>query len=526
MSNILDLSQEALITKLRKGDLTLCVVGLGYVGLPLAVLFAAEGARVIGCDVRRNIVEKIARGESPIIEHDITELVKDGAKALESRCPTCAIQLFEVDGEAFCPHCLKVVEITGRSVRLTSRCAEVNLLRYAKPKKLEALLESSLRNRTLTTTTETTRAVEQADAVLITVGTPIDNNRNPDTSALSSACIQIGKGLAKSSLVILKSTVSPGTTESLVAPILAQESGLTPGIDFGLAHMPERIKEGIALYEFRTIPRIVSGIDRRSADAAAKLFSLFPAPIYIFEDTKITEASKLFENIYRDVNIALANELALICETLGLDVIKVIEATQTDPKTHILTPGPGVGGYCLPKDPYYLTQPALKKGFNPRLIHMARKLNDMMPLHIVRLIEDALKEVGVKVNGSDITVLGLAFKGNSGDLRNTPILPLVNNLTEKGARVSSYDPLVDIDEAQEYFDGIRVANSLEDALKDACCVILATDHVELRKLRIADLQKKAENLKAVVDARHVINEDEVYRAGLVFRGLGREQSRK
>jgi len=223
------------------------------------------------------------------------------------------------------------------------------------------------------------------------------------------------------------------------------------------------------------------------------------------------------------VNIALANELALICEVLGVDVVKVIEAAHTDPKTHILTPGPGVGGYCLPKDPYYLTQPASEAGFEPRLIPTARMVNEDMPLHVARLVEDALQEAGLKIRGSTVAVLGLAFKGNSGDLRNTPVLPIVRALEERGVGVKAYDPLVDPDEARAYFGGIRLAGSVEEAVEDASCILVAADHVEFRRLRLQRLLDRAGGLRAVVDTRHILDPDEVRRVGLAYRGVGRGQ---
>ncbi len=520
MVKILRRAKDTILKDLRSGNVTVCIVGLGYVGLPLSALFASEGARVIGCDVREEVVEKVSRGKSPIQEHDVIELLQSNAKPLQAVCPACAVQLFDTGEEVFCPHCQKIAEIQGQTVRLLSRNVKREDLAANRPRQLENLLKEAVKKDLLTVTSNTTRAVKEADAVLITVGTPIDNSKKPDTKALSSACTQIGRGLTEDTLVILKSTVSPGTTQHFVAPILARESGLTLGNGFGLAHMPERIKEGMALYEFRTLPRIVAGIDRRSAEAAAALFSIFPAPIHVFDSPEITEASKLFENIYRDVNIALANELALICEALGIDVMKIIEAAHTDPKTHFLTPGPGVGGYCLPKDPYYLTQPAAKNGFNPSLIPMARMVNEDMPHHVARLIEEVHTEAGLKVSESTITVLGLAFKGNSGDLRNTPILPIVKTIQEKGARVIAYDPLVDPEEAKILFSETKLAQSLNEAVKDAHCIVIAADHIELRKLTIQDLLEKTKNLKAIVDARHVFNPEEVIGAGLAYRGLG------
>jgi nucleotide sugar dehydrogenase len=284
--------------------------------------------------------------------------------------------------------------------------------------------------------------------------------------------------------------------------------------------MPERIKEGMALYEFRTVPRIVAGIDRKSAENAAGVFHIFPAPIHIFDSPKITEASKLFENIFRDVNIALANELALICETLQIDIMKVIEASHTDPKTHFLTPGPGVGGYCLPKDSYYLTEPAKSKGFHPKLIPLARMINDEMPSHVIKMVENALKEAGIPISGCKITILGVAFKGNSGDIRNTPVIPVVSKLRAKGSEITLFDPLVDKTEVRNLFGKDILSKSFDEAVFNAACIVVATDHIEFRKLKVSDICKKTKNLKVMVDTRNVFNRLDVKNMGIVYRGLG------
>jgi len=521
MVKILNRSRDFVINSLEAGKITLAVVGLGYVGLPLAALFSSKGAQVIGCDVRKDIVEKISGGESPIAEHDVSDLFGTRANPQKVKCPNCAVQLFESGGEVFCPHCLRIAEVKEGSARLLSKYVSEKRVSSKKPEKLEKLIQSSLDKGTLTLSSDTEDAVKRADVVLITVGTPIDDNRRPDTKALSSASGDIGKGLTEKTLVILKSTVSPGTTENLVAPILKKESGLLPGRDFGLAHMPERIKEGMALYEFQTLPRIVAGIDDRSTEAAASLFSIFPAPIYKFSKPVVTESSKLFENIYRDVNIALANEFALVSEVLGLDVMEVIEAAHTDPKTHILTPGPGVGGYCLPKDPYYLLTPASDNGFKSRIIQIARDVNDDIPNHIVTLIEDSLKEAGLEIRGTTIGILGLAFKGNSGDLRNTPLISIIETLRAKGGRIVAYDPLVNPQEAEEYFGKDLLASSMEEIVKESVCLVFAADHLEFRKIDISNILRQASKLKSVVDSRNIINRSQLQEYGVIYRGLGK-----
>ncbi|MCZ6647820.1 MAG: nucleotide sugar dehydrogenase [Thaumarchaeota archaeon] len=521
MVGILNLNKSDVIREVRNGNVTISVVGLGYVGLPLATLFATEGARIVGADISKEVVEKVNRGESPIVEHDVMELLQPNVVPLKAVCPRCAVQLFSTESEVFCPHCQKIAEIDGPNVRLLSVNAKGENLSANRPKQLSDLLAKAVNSGKMRATSDTREAVYGTDVVLITVGTPIDDNHEPNTEALTKACHDIGHSLTKDTLVILKSTVSPGTTEDLVAPILSEDSGLVLGEDFGLAHMPERIKEGMALYEFRNLARIVAGMNERSALAASSLFSVFPAPTYIFRSPRITEASKLFENIYRDVNISLANELALISQSLGIDIMEVIEAAQTDPKTHLLLPGPGVGGYCLTKDSFYLTHPSSQKGFIPTLIPVARSLNDEMPLQVVKLISEALGEAGMRMSQSTITLLGLAFKGNSGDLRNTPVIPIAQHLLSQGAKIVAYDPLVDPKEVKRLVNGIQLESELKKAITIADCLVITADHSEIRKLKVIDIVSLDRRPKAIVDTRHVFDPTEVRQSGLTYRGVGR-----
>jgi UDP-N-acetyl-D-mannosaminuronic acid dehydrogenase len=522
MVKILDKSQDNILDLLKKGQLTISVVGLGYVGLPLAVLFALEGAKVIGCDINDKLVKKISRGESPIIEHDITDFVEVGGKISNNTCPRCSVLLIELHKQVFCPHCLSLSAIKDGNVRMLEQTYDVVGIKEIG---LGDYLKKAIDTEKLKVTTDVIGAIRDTDVVLITVGTPIDDQKRPNTQPLVNACHSIGKGLAKGSLVILKSTVSPGTTENLVKPIIENESGLRAGIDFGLAHMPERVLEGLALFEFRTLTRNVGGINKKSADLAAYVFSVFPSQIHVFENPKITETAKLFENIYRDVNIALVNELAMACDNLGVDIIKAIGAACTDPKTHLLIPGPGVGGYCLPKDTYYLVAPSKEKGFNPELIVLARRINDDMHEYISKLVDDALADAGMNVKGTKIAILGLAFKRNSGDLRNTPVLPLVDFLLKRGALLTGHDPLVDIDEAKLTFTGLSILDDLDDAIKNIDCIIVVTDHNEYRRLSVKEIVQKAKYAKVIVDTRHIFDPDECKNAGLIYRGIGRGYSR-
>lgn len=520
MVKVLDSSREDVVKEIREGNVTICVVGLGYVGLPLAVLFAEEGARVIGCDCNEKYVKGINGGETRVVEHDVSILSREGAVRLEISCPNCGVPLFKLGDETFCPCCGKLAHATNFGARLEDEVAMAHEKVIKSRRSLKDLLRKTLENGRFYATTDTSNAVQRSDVILIAVGTPVDKRSIPDYGDLKSACHAVGQSLKKGSLVILKSTVSPGTTENLVKPILEGESGLKAGVDFGLAFMPESITEGHALYEFRTLPRIVGGITRRCAQAAATVFSVFPVTVHIYENPSIVEAAKLFMNIYRDTNVALVNELAMICEKLGINVIQAISAANVDPKTRLLTPGL-VGGYCLPKDLYLLTRPAEKEGYRPRLITMARKLNKAMPGHVLRMVDEAFKEMNLPMRGARIAVLGLGFKANSGDLRNTPAKPIIKGLLRRGAYIIAQDPFARSDEVSQNFSDFDFTRSVDEAARGAKCIVIVTDHLEYRGLTASYLRGLMSAPCAIVDARHIIDPKDVALSGTTFRGLGK-----
>ena len=515
--NVLETPANRITTQLQRGKIPVCVVGMGHVGLPLALLLANQGTKVFGCDKNEQFLNELRAGRSPIVEH--SKNLFPSSKVLGSTCPTCGVRILAVGRENFCPSCMRRVEISSGSVRLTSRVNSA-AMRHGSSHEMEELLKLALNSGNLELSTDTSAAVKRSGFIVITVGTPIDSQKRPDTRALVSASRDIGAGLKKGSAVIVRSTVSIGTTEEIVGRILKEQSSLVPGRDFGLAHVPETTIEGLALFELRTLSKMIGGIDSRSSRAAAGLFGMFNAPIRLFGGPRITEAAKLFLNIYRDVNIALANELALACEALGVDVIRVIEATRTDPKTNLLTPGPGVGGFCLTKDSFYLSQPASEKGFVPRLLTVAREVNDMMPSHVCKLTNDGLQEAGEKLAGSRIAVLGVAFKGNTSDTRESPSLSVIRELLDGAAAVVVHDPLVKGDDRRLAALKVERARSMRDSLKGAIAALILTDHLEYRRLTGASMKKSGPALRVVVDARHILDPSEVRAAGLTYRGVG------
>jgi UDP-N-acetyl-D-mannosaminuronic acid dehydrogenase len=512
----LDIEPDLLTKEIREGKHQVCVVGLGHVGLPLAVLFASEGASVVGCEREGEYLAMLRRGESPIVEHSGQRFADE---VLEQSCPNCGVRLLRDASNAFCPNCMKVAEVEGGHVRVTGKNHALSE-RAAAENEVQLLLSQTTASGKLRLTSGVSEAVRESHVVVVCVGTPIDRRRKPDLGALVKASKEVGRGLRTGTIVIVKSTVPPGTTEGVVAPLLERESGLAAGKDFGLAHVPETTLEGLALLGYRTLPKTVGGIDRKSAEAAAAVFRVFRTPVFFFDSPAVTEAAKLFQNIYRDVNVALANELALACESLNLDVTKVIEAALTEPKTHILTPGPGVGGYCLPKDTYYLTSRAAHGRYRPNILLTARRINDGMPKHVVELLRDSYREAGLRTTGSRVAVLGVSFKANTADTRESPAFDVIRSLQKMKMKVMVHDPLASMKSVPQLRTVTLKSDDLGRVLENAASAVLMTDHLEYRRLTVSYFKGVAPNLKVLVDTRHVFSPDEVKAAGLVYRGVG------
>ena len=473
---------------------------------------------MVGSEREGKYASKLLEGVSPIVENSGKRLAR---KVMTEACPNCGVRLLSDSRETFCPNCMMIVAVESGVARVTGTVHKPRGVQPSGANEMQTLLESSLESGNLRLVHDSRLAASLSDVVIICVGTPVDSQRKPDLGALVSAAGEVGRGLRRGALVILKSTVSPGTTEDTLAPILEKKSGLRAGRDFGLAHVPETTLEGLALLGYRTLPKTVGGVDEMSSKAAAEVFSLFNVPTYIFSSPKITEAAKLFQNIYRDVNIALANELALASESLGLDISRVIEASLTEPKTHLLSPGPGVGGYCLPKDSYYLTFPARNAGFRPRLITAARSVNDGMPMHVVGLVKEAYAVLGKQTAGSPACVLGVAFKGNTADTRDSPSLGVVRALLRMGMKVQAHDPLADLDSIPLLRKASLRSKNLRAATKGAESLIVLTDHLEYRSLVPSDLPRLSRKLRIVVDSRGLFDPSDVTKLGLIYRGVGR-----
>jgi UDP-N-acetyl-D-glucosamine dehydrogenase len=378
------------------------VIGLGYVGLPLAVAFVEAGEDVIAVDVDEAKIAAIARGESYI-----EDIPAERLSAARSR-----------------------IEVSSDYARLAS-----------------------------------------ADAVLICVPTPLTPNREPDLGALLEAAQALGEVVRRGQLVVLESTTYPGTTREQLVPLLEAGSGLRVGDGLNVAFSPERVDPGRTDYTLRTTPKVIGGMTPACAERAKSLYSLICDELVPVSNPEAAEMTKLLENIFRSVNIALVNELAILADRMGLDIWEVIEAAGTKPYGFMpFEPGPGMGGHCLPVDPFYLTWRARKFHMSTEFIELAGKINEQMPYHCVERIERALNDCRKPVNGSRIAILGVSYKGGVADTRESPALRIMAMLAERGAQLSYHDPYVP--ELPEH--GLSSVGL--DEVSDADAIVLVTAH--------------------------------------------------
>ena len=408
------------------------IVGLGYVGLPLAVAFAQAGERVLGLDLDPAKVESLNRGESYI--EDVPSETLAGL---------------------------------GELIRATGDAA----------------------------------GLADCEAVIICVPTPLTGSREPDLSYLEGAGAMLGGVLKPGQLVVLESTTYPGTTRDLLAKTLGS-SGLTAGTDFHLAFSPERIDPGRTDFTVRTTPKLVGGLTPACTDAARTLYERICDRVIPLSGPEAAELSKLLENIFRSVNIALVNELAQLCDRLGVDVWEVIDAAATKPFGFMrFEPGPGMGGHCLPVDPFYLAFKAREHDFYPEFIELAGKINQSQPLFCVTRIERVLNDAARPVNGSKILLLGVSYKAGVGDVRESPAIKIVRLLAELGADLSYHDPHV------AELPGSGLANSeLGPALGEADLTVIVTAHPEFDIPAIVDASRLVLDLRGVtreIEADHV-----------------------
>ena len=391
--------------------------------------------------------------------------------------------------------------------------------------RLPELIEKVVKKGTFKVTDDFSEC-KNADVILIDVQTPTNEKGIPYYESLKEVSHKIGQLMSKNVLIVIESTVAPGTTKNIVKPILEEESGMSAGDDFSLTFSYERVMVGRLIYNITKLPRIIGGIDEISTKRAMEIYkNIVDAPLHP-TDSLTAEVSKVVENTYRDVNIAFANEVALMCESLGIDVYKVRELVNTlpndpsnpaaNPIRNMHFPGAGVGGHCLPKDPWlfkYGVDTYGKFKVEPNVIIKSRHLNMYMPEHTVNLLEDGLKQIGKDLKGAKIAVLGVAFLENSDDTRNTPTKPFYEIAKKKGANPVLHDPYV---RDFEY----PFTSDFDEAIKDSDSIVILVKHKEYLNLDLTEVKKKMKT-PVIIDGRNVYNKEECEKLGFIYRGVGK-----
>lgn len=421
---------------------TICVVGLGYVGLPLAVRARERGYEVFGFDLDEKKNSRINEKKSPIED----------------------------------------------------RYLEENLPKYF----FHASSDS--------------KEIKKADIVLVCVPTPVDEMYMPDLSPVIGAVEAIAKNLKKGALIVLESTVNPGVCEEVVAPIF-EKAGHVVGKDVFLAHCPERINPGDEVWNVTNIPRVVGALDTNGLKRALAFYrSIVDGEIRPMKSIRAAEAVKVVENSFRDINIAFVNELARSFDMLDIDVKDVIQGAATKPFSFLAHfPSCGVGGHCIPVDPYYLIERAKRAGFDHKFLRLAREINNDMPSYTVELLQDALNQVKLPMNGTGVGVLGIAYKANIDDVRESPSVRIIEHLKKHSAKVETFDPHI-LDRSS--------AKSLEGILKKSTALILATDHREFLDTLTPALLKK-HKIKVLIDGKNAFDKNAFKKSGIIYKGIGR-----
>lgn len=425
------------------------LIGLGYVGLPIAIAFAQNGVQTIGFDVNEKKIELYKNGIDPTNEVG-DEVVKN-----------------------------------VQNITFTSNPHEL----------------------------------ERCDFHIVAVPTPVNDDHTPNLKPVESASRLLGKHLKKGSIVVYESTVYPGVTEEICVPILEQESGLKCGIDFKIGYSPERINPGDKEHRLENIVKIVSGIDEEALDKIAQIYSIVvKAGVYKASSIKVAEAAKVIENSQRDINIAFMNELALIFDKMGIDTKEVLEAAGT--KWNFLNFAPGlVGGHCIGVDPYYLTYKAERLGYTPEVILAGRKINDSMGKLVAEKTVKKLIEADVPIKGAKVAILGLTFKENCPDVRNSKVFDIIKELKEYGIEVLPFDDWAESEEVEIEYGVDVVASENLDKIK-ANAVILAVAHENYKNMNISQIENifnPAQERKVLIDVKGIIDRKEAEEKFIYWR---------
>lgn len=436
-------------------EISVCVIGIGRIGLPTALSFSNSGLQTTGVDINENLIEKINQKEFPLEDEPGYEEIFDDV-------------------------------IIQKKFSATTKMGDI---------------------------------VPNSNIILLSLPTPMDENNVPDYSALRNVGEQLNKIMKPGTILIVESTIEPGFIENDFINILeGSEKRLQAGKNFGLGVCPETANPGEIMKDFNKLPRLVGATDEKTVDIIFEIYKhVFPVELIKMPNCKTANAVKLTTNIFRDINIAFVNELALLFEKLGIDVIKVLEAADKKYNFQIHYPGPGVGGPCLPVNSYQMLNTA--KGIDENLlkiVKVSREINEYMPQHVVNLISDCFNEVKKSLKSSVIAVLGISYKPNVKDIQISPAEEVVKRIKQLGANVKIFDPYFI---NTSVFD-IQSENNMDDAVKDADAVVIVTAHKEFLELK-PEYFSSIMDKPIVIDTRGIIDYNAAKKAGLIFRGLGR-----
>ncbi len=420
------------------------VLGLGYVGLPLAAAIAKKTEHnVIGYDPQKSKIEQILNKECPIDDKQ-------------------------------CAEDIKVVD-------------------------MQISADDSV--------------IENSDFYIVCVPTPVLDDFAPDLNPVRSAVRTVAKYIRKGEIIIIESTINPGVCDEIVIPLLERETGMKAGKDFDVAHCPERINPGDEKWNVYNIPRNIGSTSPEATRKSAELYrSFISAEINEMKDLKTAEATKIIENTFRDINIAFVNELAKSFDVLGIDLVEVIKGASNKPFAFMAHyPSCGVGGHCIPVDPYYLIDRAGKSGFDHKFLKLAREINNSMPEYAVKLLADALNDKEKSVKNTPVGLLGLSYKADVGDIRESPSIKLIELLGNKKADYRTYDP---------YFTDMSTAENLNEILDFSYAILVATDHKQFKEQLTAENLKK-HNIKVVIDGKNCLDKNEIESYGIIYKGIGK-----
>jgi nucleotide sugar dehydrogenase len=418
-----------------------CVIGLGYVGFPLAVLCSFKGYEVYGFDKDEKKLSRIEKGENIVEEEYLDEYLPK---------------------------------------------TKINIIRDMADAK-------------------------DCDTFIIAVPTPVDEKYYPDLSFVISASVSVAKNAKKGALVVVESTINPGVCEEFVRPVFEKE-GYEIGKDVYISHCPERINPGDKKWNVMNIPRVIGSFDEKGLEMSVQFYkSILDAEIMPMKTIREAEAAKIIENSFRDINIAFVNELAKSFDLMGIDITNVIRGAATKPFAFMAHwPSCGVGGHCIPVDPYYLIEKAKENDFDHKFLRMARTINNSMPLYTVEMLQDALNEIERPFKNTNIGILGISYKANVGDLRESPALKIIELLKARGANVYIYDPHV---------ESKSTTKKLDEILEKSDAIVITANHDEFVNMSTEELKKN--KVKVVIDGKNCLDKDKIRKLGIIYKGIGR-----